>query len=105
VKRLIASIVIALCSSISVAAVTDAKTPSVTLPDIQAEVSLHKVNLNTADAETLQRELSGVGAVKAQAIISYREQHGNFASTDELLEVKGIGEALFEKNRDKISVN
>jgi competence protein ComEA len=64
-----------------------------------------KVNLNTADAPTLQRELSGIGEVKAQAIVAYREAHGSFASVDELLEVKGIGESILEKNRDKLSVN
>ncbi|SDH76987.1 competence protein ComEA [Pseudomonas benzenivorans] len=64
-----------------------------------------KVNLNTADAPTLQRELSGIGEVKAQAIVAYREAHGSFASVDELLEVKGIGESILEKNRAKLSVN
>ena len=47
----------------------------------------------------------GIGATKAQAIVAYREEHGNFASVDELLEVKGIGEATLEKNRDRLSVN
>lgn len=63
------------------------------------------INLNTADEATLQRELSGVGAAKARAIVAYREANGEFASTDELLEVKGIGKAIFEKNRDKVAVN
>ena len=63
------------------------------------------VNLNSADAATLQSELVGIGATKAQAIVAYREEHGNFASVDELLEVKGIGEATLEKNRDRLSVN
>lgn len=63
------------------------------------------VNLNTADAATLQRELLGIGQVKANAIVAYREEHGNFASVDELLEVKGIGAAILEKNRDKLSIN
>ncbi|WP_339461937.1 ComEA family DNA-binding protein [Pseudomonas sp. EA_105y_Pfl2_R69] len=63
------------------------------------------VNLNTADAATLQRELLGIGQVKAEAIVAYREAHGNFASVDELLEVKGIGAAILEKNRDKLSIN
>ena len=64
-----------------------------------------KVNLNTADAETLQRELLGIGEVKAQAIVAYRDEHGAFASVDELLEVNGIGEATLAKNRDKLSTN
>lgn len=63
------------------------------------------INLNTADAPTLQRELSGIGAAKARAIVAYREAHGDFASIDELLEVKGIGESILETNRDKLSVN
>jgi len=64
-----------------------------------------KVNLNTADADTLQRELNGIGAVKARAIVEYREANGPFASVDELLEVKGIGPATLEKNREKLTVN
>lgn len=63
------------------------------------------INLNTADEAMLQKELSGVGLAKARAIVAYREANGDFASTDELLEVKGIGKAIFEKNRDKISVD
>lgn len=64
-----------------------------------------KVNLNTADAPTLQRELSGIGETKAKAIVAYREANGPFVAVDELLEVKGIGEAILAKNRDKLSVN
>ena len=62
------------------------------------------VNINTADADTLARELNGVGAAKARAIIEYREAHGEFASVDELLEVKGIGMAIMEKNLNKLAV-
>ena len=64
-----------------------------------------KVDLNKADAPTLQRELSGVGEAKALAIVAYRESNGPFASVDELLEVKGIGKALLDKNREKLQVN
>lgn len=63
------------------------------------------VNLNTADAETLTRELIGIGATKARAIVQYRDAHGPFTSVDELLEVKGIGAATLEKNRGKLSLN
>lgn len=72
---------------------------------VVAEAQLLTINLNTADEATLQRELSGVGAAKARAIVAYREANGDFASADELLEVKGIGKAIFEKNRDKVAVN
>ncbi|CRM91058.1 ComE operon protein 1 [Pseudomonas sp. 22 E 5] len=63
-----------------------------------------KVNLNAADAETLRRDLFGIGAAKAKAIIAYRESNGPFTAVDELLEVKGIGKALLEKNRERIVI-
>ncbi|PRA28241.1 ComEA family DNA-binding protein [Pseudomonas poae] len=64
-----------------------------------------KVNLNAADAETLRRDLFGIGAAKAKAIIAYRESNGPFTAVDELLEVKGIGKALLEKNRERLAIN
>lgn len=75
------------------------KTPSVEL------AAIAPVNINTADAETLTRELKGVGAAKAKAIIEYREAHGPFSSVDELLEVKGIGTSILDGNRAKLSLN
>lgn len=62
------------------------------------------VDINTADAATLDRVLVGVGPSKAEAIIAHREQHGAFRSADELVEVKGIGLATVEQNRSRISV-
>ena len=61
-----------------------------------------QVNVNTADAETLSSELSGVGQNKAEAIVSYREQHGPYKNVEELTNVKGIGAATIDKNRSKI---
>lgn len=63
-----------------------------------------RLDLNKADALTLQKELNGIGKAKAEAIVAYREAHGQFASVDELLEIKGIGSALLERNRDKVMV-
>lgn len=62
------------------------------------------VNLNTADAATLQKELIGIGKNKADAIVAYRETNGQFTSVDELIEVKGIGKAILDKNRDRLVV-
>lgn len=100
------SLLFAVLASMSLA-VSAAETHTQPAPVVQsAEVApVGKINLNTADATTLQRELLGVGEVKAQAIVAYRDEHGDFASVDELLEVKGIGEATLEKNRDKLSIN
>ena len=62
------------------------------------------ININTADALTLSRALSGVGPKKAAAIIAYRENHGQFESLHELLQVKGIGPGTLDKNRSRISL-
>jgi competence protein ComEA len=61
------------------------------------------VNLNTATAEQLET-LSGVGPATAQAIITWRQQHGRFRSVQDLLEVRGIGPAKLESLRDQVTV-
>ncbi|MDE7399622.1 MAG: ComEA family DNA-binding protein [Oscillospiraceae bacterium] len=61
------------------------------------------ININLANLEQLQ-QLNGIGKVKAQAIIDYREAHGAFRTVDELTKVDGIGEKTLEKNRDRITV-
>lgn len=60
------------------------------------------VNVNTADASTLAESLDGVGLSKAKAIVAWRDANGPFASADQLTEVKGIGVALIDRNRDAI---
>ncbi|MFA0078122.1 ComEA family DNA-binding protein [Vibrio artabrorum] len=62
------------------------------------------VNINTATAEELSALLVGVGDKKAQEIVDYREQHGAFIAASDLVNVKGIGEATVEKNRDRIQL-
>jgi competence protein ComEA len=57
------------------------------------------VNVNTADAKTLARELDGVGKAKADAIVAYREKNGPFKSADELVKVKGLGKKLIDQNK------
>lgn len=63
----------------------------------------NKININIASLEELQT-LTGIGESKAEAIIKYREEHGTFQKIEELLEVSGIGEALYEKIKDDITV-
>jgi competence protein ComEA len=48
--------------------------------------------------------MKGVGLSKAQAIVVYREQNGQFKSVDELSRVKGIGTRTVEKNRENLAV-
>lgn len=68
------------------------------------DASQAPLNINVADVVALQR-LQGIGAAKAQAIVDYRQSHGAFASVDELLEVKGIGKKLLQRNRASLSVD
>jgi len=60
------------------------------------------VNINTADAVTIQSELKGIGPEKAKAIVAYRDSHGKFKSIDELANVKGIGKKTVEQNKNNI---
>lgn len=61
-----------------------------------------KVNINTADAATIDRVLLNIGPSKAQAIVAYRKANGAFKSAEQLALVKGIGLKTMEKNRDRI---
>ena len=63
------------------------------------------VNVNKADAETLARELKGVGIDKAGAIVAYREKHGPFRSIADLAQVKGIGVRTLELNQHDIRLD
>ena len=63
-----------------------------------------KVNINTADAATIDAVLVNVGPAKALAIVEYRKANGAFKSAEELAMVKGIGLKTVEKNRDRIEL-
>ncbi len=65
--------------------------------------SVNKISLNQASVEQLQ-QLQGVGLKKAQAIVAYRQKQGAFKSIDELQQVTGIGPAIFQKNKARLSL-
>lgn len=62
------------------------------------------VDLNSADATTLAKELDGIGMARAKAIVEYRERNGKFRSVDEVLNVKGIGPQVLEQNKANLQV-
>lgn len=61
------------------------------------------ININTADLEQL-KEITGIGNIKAQSIIDYREANGGFKSLEELKNVDGIGDKTFEKIKEQITL-
>ncbi|QBZ83699.1 ComE operon protein 1 [Hydrogenovibrio crunogenus] len=60
------------------------------------------VNVNNASAEEMAASLSGVGQVKAEAIVTYRKAHGDFKTVESLGQVKGIGTKTIAKNKKDI---
>lgn len=68
-----------------------------------ADRTSEQVDINTASAEALAEAMHGVGLKRAHAIVLYRERHGAFASVDDLVQVRGIGEKTVEKNRDRLT--
>ena len=62
-----------------------------------------KVNINKASKEELT-QLDGIGPAKAERIVTYREKNGKFENPEDLMNVTGIGEATFKKNKDRITV-
>ena len=65
--------------------------------------SERKVNINQAAAEELMT-LPGIGESKAEGIIEYRESAGGFQSVEEIKNVSGIGDAVFERIKDRIVI-
>lgn len=63
-----------------------------------------KLDLNRADVAALM-ELPGIGQSKAEAIVGYREEHGSFSRTEDLMKVEGIKEGVFNKIKDRIKVD
>ncbi len=62
------------------------------------------ININTATAEELQT-LSGIGEVRAKAIVEYRTQNGNFSKPEDIKNVSGIGDATFNNIKSQICVD
>ena len=63
-----------------------------------------RVSINAASAEELARVMNGVGLKKAQAIVSYREEYGPFKTVEDLKQVTGMGNALVERNLERLTL-
>lgn len=71
--------------------------------DDSVDEATGKVDINTADAELLET-LPGIGEARAEAIIRYREEHGQFKHVDDIVAVPGIGSSTLEGLRDLVEV-
>ena len=67
-----------------------------TIEPVAAVNISEKISINTATSKLLAK-IKGIGVKKAQAIIDYRQQNGDFISLEQLVKVKGIGKATLKK--------
>ena len=67
----------------------------------KTEKSSVKVNINKASKDELT-QLDGIGPAKAEEIVAYRKKNGKFEKAEDLMNVTGIGEAIFKKNIKRI---
>jgi comEA protein len=71
--------------------------------DAVQEASFTAVSINTAPAAELE-ELPGIGPALAARVVQYRQEHGPFKRIAEIKEVKGIGDAVFNKLKDRLTL-
>ncbi|MCW8888137.1 MAG: helix-hairpin-helix domain-containing protein, partial [Gammaproteobacteria bacterium] len=67
-----------------------------------SSVNATPVNINTADAKLIATSLRGVGIVRAEEIVKYRSEYGDFQTLNDLRKVRGVGHRIVEKNRQDI---
>jgi|WetSurMetagenome_2_1015567.scaffolds.fasta_scaffold203652_2 competence protein ComEA len=72
-------------------------------PSKAAVQNAAKININKATVDQL-KEINGIGESYAKGIVAYREKNGPFKKIEDIKEVKGIGDKLFEKIKDQITI-
>ena len=70
---------------------------------VEKEQVIEKVNINKATVEELT-QLNGIGPAYAERIVEYREAHGPFERPEGIMNVKGIGQKMWETNKDLITI-
>ncbi|BCJ95642.1 hypothetical protein acsn021_32110 [Anaerocolumna cellulosilytica] len=70
---------------------------------VASEKDTSKVNINTADINELMT-LPGIGEAKAESILNYRQEHGDFKAIEDIKNISGIKDSAFNKIKDKIIV-
>ena len=95
-------LIVLLVTITSPSAAALAGVPSAESVNVAAAVGA-KININTADVKALMT-LQGVGRSLAEKIVQYRDAHGPFKKATDLRKVEGVGDSLWEKNRQRIVV-
>ncbi|KTC81380.1 ComEA family DNA-binding protein [Legionella brunensis] len=76
-----------------------AKADANSSPTAKAKVfSGKKIDLNKADVSELSKSVKGIGQKRAEAIVHYREEHGNFKSIEDLSQVRGLGKQFVKSH-------
>ena len=73
-----------------------------TEPVVNILQTTNKINLNTADVDTLTQSFKGIGRKRAEAIVAYREANNGFKSIEDLASVKGIGKQFITRNLQQL---
>ena len=82
---------------------TASKTESAKTAPQPTPTVIYPININTA-SQSLIEELPGIGPTKAQAIVSYRQEHGPFQKIEDIVNVPGIGDGLLSQIKDLIAI-
>ena len=94
---------ISICTDKGASIITSDENKPEELPNSNSEVENSKVNINNATKEMLT-SLSGIGDAKAQKIIDYRNENGLFKSIEDIKNVTGISEKIFEQIKEFITI-
>ena len=94
---------ISACTDKGASIITSDENKPEEVPNSNSEVENSKVNINNATKEMLT-SLSGIGDAKAQKIIDYRNENGLFKSIEDIKNVTGISEKLFEQIKEFITI-
>jgi competence protein ComEA len=107
-KALSAAAIVMACSFspfvVAAPATAVAKTNAVATAPAVTKSKAGSLNLNSANAAELTDKLVGVGPKKAEAIVAWRKANGGFKNPAQLMEVKGIGPSLYERNKAILSI-
>lgn len=94
---------ISICTDKGASVITSDENKPEEVPNSDNESEKSKININTASKETFT-SLSGIGDAKAQKIIDYRNENGLFKSIEDLKNISGISEKLFEQIKEFITI-